>query len=92
MGAIIGSDRVTKQGAAECGAFIRLEHDGSPSLGQFFFFDATGAVQSSSADEFDDLSHLIAIEPDAVLAADVDDHAGPVGVIGSAHQIAACGA
>src|SRR5207248_4177972 len=56
---------------------------------EVFLVHGASTIEAAGADEFDDLPQLLAIEPDAVTAADIDDDAGAAGELGRCHELVA---
>jgi hypothetical protein len=71
------------------GGFAGAGVELAAGLVEFLFVELAGAVEAAGADELDDVPELVAVEPDAVGAADVDDDAGAAGELDGGHQVGA---
>jgi len=62
---------------------------GSMRVTQFLYFGFAGMIKPAAADVFDDLPNLIAVQPDAMGRADVDDDSRSTGIVHTVHHIRA---
>lgn len=63
--------------------------EGAGFIDEFFGVDFMCMDQTAGADEFDDMTEGVAVEPDAVFVADIDDDAGAVGEVEAVHELGA---
>lgn len=92
LGAFLGREGFV-EGAAGRDATDREIVEGSgfdaARFVEFLGFDLACAIEAAGGDEGDDLAHFVAIEPDAVVSADIDDDARSAGIVHPAHEVLA---